>query len=157
VPVRAITLKRNSLAVAACAVGHCRLRMQGQNGRGAGGEDLGQSREDEKFLHSRRLSALSGCRRGKPSWTYLLLFLEGRGNIVRLTPLLLCRSIFLLLRHSTKRGGESHAKTHDDFDCSDVRAGNDGHDGQRANPSAGFGELPRAASERDAVRQTGGM
>ena len=72
-------------------------------------------------------------------------------------PLLLCRSIFLLLWHSTKRGGESHAKTHDDFDCSDVHAGNDGHDGQRANPSAGCGELPRAASERDAVRQTGGM
>jgi len=157
VPVRAITFKRNSLAVAARAVGHWRLRMQGQNGGGAGGEDSGQSREDENFLHCRLLPGLSGRRRGKPSRTYLLSFLEGRGNIVRLIPLLLCRSIFLLLRHSTKRGGESHAKTHDDFDCSDVRAGNDGHDGQRANPSAGCGELPRAASERDAVRQAGGM
>ena len=29
--------------------------------------------------------------------------------------------------------------------------------GQRANPSAGCGELPSAASERDAVRQAGGM
>jgi hypothetical protein len=132
------------------------LQFHSEAVRDAGGEDLGQSREDEKFLHY-RLPALSGRRRCKPSWTYLLPFLEGRGNIVRLTPLLLCRSIFLLLWHSTKRGGESHAKTHDDFDCSDVRAGNDGHDCQRANPSAGCGELPRAASERDAVRQAGGM
>ena len=73
-PVRAITFKRNSLAVAARAVGHCRLRIQGQKGRGAGSEDLGQTREDEKFLHC-RLPAPSGCRRGKPSRTYLLQFL----------------------------------------------------------------------------------
>jgi hypothetical protein len=51
----------------------------------------------------------------------------------------------------------AHAKTYIDVDSSGFGAGNDGDVGQRADPASGSGELPRAASERDADRETGGV
>jgi hypothetical protein len=48
-------------------------------------------------------------------------------------------------------------KTDDDIDCCAPRVGNDGHVGQRANPSAGSGKLARADSEGDPGREAGGM
>jgi hypothetical protein len=68
-----------------------------------------------------------------------------------------CAAVFFYYFGNEQNEGGYLEKTDDDIDCCAARVGNNGHVSQRANPSAGSGEFPRADSEGDPDCEAGGM